>query len=477
MYSIRYILIFAFLIALAESLLYPAPAKGLQIQNTFRRMLDQPIARVAENTQANQTAPGNRPLPGLDLNIPASGSIDDLPMERVAANEVKNSIEYFELIAIQNHPRLAQLQYEIDAVKAEAVQVALPPNPQAGLFGDEIFNEGQAGFYGAFVTETRVPLEKLRSRARVKCVESEVLEAQLEVARQKIRTDVRTAFFNVLIAQRQHQLASELADSYSTAIQTMQNMFAAGEITRSDILQVEIQYQQAVASRSDADAMFYSSWRELAAVIGDTTLAAEKVEGTLDSLSDELDFNTVLADYVERSPELKTANAKINQAQAILQREQANSMPNTQTQWRIGRDSGSEDVYAGFQVTVPIQKYNRNQGNISAAQSRLQSAHVESELLARELAQRLAREFQNYQSARNRARIYVNEILPKARESLQMVNRAYEGGEASFLQLLTSQRTLINSTTAYLGSLKKLWNSRQKIEGLLLSDSLDRNFD
>ena len=327
----------------------------------------------------------------------------------------------------------------------------------------------------AYITETHVPQAKLRSRARAKGVEADSISAQIAIIHQQIKTDVRTAFYGVLIAQRQNELATQLAESYKSAIDQMQAAFQAGEAARSDILQVEIQFQQAVTSQTDSNAAFFAAWRKLAVVMGDTSISAEKVDGNLDLLAQPLEYNSVLSDLIKRSPELQLAIARIRQAEAVVERERNGALRETQTQWTLGRDSATEDVFAGFQVSVPWQRYDRNQGNISAAETRLQSARLQSDLLARQLANRLATEFQNYEAARNRAEIYVGEILPKAQEALEMVQRAFEGGEAGFLQLLTSQRTLITATNDYLAALKNLWISQQKIEGLLLSDSLNDN--
>lgn len=446
---------------------------GWQIQETFQRMLTQRLEASWQSDAAADQEPANLlPVLQTDLELEPMVGVDGAVTH---AGPSSSTLEQFETTAIANHPRLMQLQLEITALRAESVQQSLPPNPQVGVFGDELFNEGQSGLYGAFLSETIVPHEKLRTRAQVKCREADAIAAQIAIVQQQVRTDVRTAFYQVLIAQRQNELATQLAESYKHAIDKMEALFKGGEVTRSDILQVEVQYQQALTGQTDANATFMAAWRQLASITGDTSLMPGKVEGNLDLLANQLDFNLVLADLVERSPELQLAVSQIRQAEAVLIRERSAVLRNTQTQWTVGRDSATEDVFAGFQVSVPWQKYNRNQGNIAAAEARLQSAHLESELLARQLANRLAVEFRSYEAARNRALIYVNEVLPKSQEALSMVNRAFEGGEAGFLELLTSQRTLIESTNQYLAALLNLWISRQKIEGLLLSGSLDGN--
>ena len=472
-------------------------AQALQTQNNFRALLEQRLKNTESNQLASdfnstehfqvETSPSdeNNAEPQPVPELPAVEGVDPTAESlRQALDELSNSIdsnappsslEYFEAQALVNHPQIRVLVYEIEALRSESYQQSLRPNPRLTIFGDEVLNEAKAGLWGARFTRTNVPEQKLKAQSRVKCLEAETVVAQISTVRQRITTDVRAAFYNVLIAQRQIELASQLTESYLAAIQQVQRMVEAGESTQAEVLQLEVQYQQAAARQSNAKALYYSAWRQLAAVVGDETMVAQTVEGSLDAISAPLDFNDTLAKLVQSSPEIAVANANIQKAKAVLDREVATSLPVTQTQWTVGRDSVTNDFYTGVQYSMPLQTNDRNQGNISAARARVAAAHQQAELLPRKLASRLAKEFQSYEVASHRAEIYLDEILPKSRQAVQMVSDAFQAGEADFLQLLTAQRTLINATNDYLVALQTVWSSRQRIEGLLLSDSLDNS--
>jgi len=66
-----------------------------------------------------------------------------------------------------------------------------------------------------------------------------------------------------------------------------------------------------------------------------------------------------------------------------------------------------------------------------------------------------------------------HDILPDAKETLDLVHSGYVHGEFGYLELLTSQRTYFRVNLAYLESLGKLWISSVRIEGLLLSGGLE----
>ncbi len=60
----------------------------------------------------------------------------------------------------------------------------------------------------------------------------------------------------------------------------------------------------------------------------------------------------------------------------------------------------------------------------------------------------------------------------KCTVTLELVSLGYQGGEYSFLTLLTAQRTFTQANLAYLSALDEMWSSAIEIDGLLLVDSL-----
>ena len=64
---------------------------------------------------------------------------------------------------------------------------------------------------------------------------------------------------------------------------------------------------------------------------------------------------------------------------------------------------------------------------------------------------------------------YEEEIIPNAKETLELVKASYEAGEVGYLNMLTAQRTFFQTNLAYLDSLRELWSAIWDIEGLLVA--------
>ena len=384
-----------------------------------------------------------------------------------------DSLESFEQLAIENHPTLNAAVARILSARHEALQAGLHPNPQLGLYIDELGNENDPGLWGSYLQWYVVRGNKLAIGRKAKNREAGVLEIEFETQIMRIQTDVRTAFYRLLIAQEKHQLARQLYQAQQDAVSKSQLLFDAGETPKTDLLQTQLQADKAMVLRNDTDIRKENAWRALATVVGEPGLPLRPITGSFEPIAETISFDDCLEQILTNSPEFLAAKAEVERIRSTVEQEIAKSIPNYQTQVSLGRDSNSNHFFTGVQLQVPLQVYNRNQGNIAAAKSRLVVAQSNVEKIRLELSKRLATEFQLYQSAVVKSDLYASRLLPNAQETLDLLASGYPE-EVSFVRLLTAQQTVIDITIEYLSSIEQGWISRLKIEGLLLDDSLSQ---
>ena len=160
-------------------------------------------------------------------------------------------------------------------------------------------------------------------------------------------------------------------------------------------------------------------------------------------------------------------------ARCALARAQAGRVPDVELEASIRYSDANSGTVAGVAVGLPLQIFDRNQGNIVAAHAELAAAHREVERIQLALQNRLAEAFRRYANARQQVEQYQNDILPDAKTSLNLVQAGYQQGEFGYLELLTSQRTYTRVSLAYLEALRELRLSTVAVDGLLLSGGLD----
>jgi cobalt-zinc-cadmium efflux system outer membrane protein len=199
-----------------------------------------------------------------------------------------------------------------------------------------------------------------------------------------------------------------------------------------------------------------------------------RLEGVLDGQLPELEWGSALVRLLTNSPEVVKSHAEVERARSVLARESAGRTPNFEVAGAVLYNSASESTVASVGVAVPLQLFDRNQGNIHRAGVELAAAHQEVRRVALSLQDRLANAFKHYATARQQVERYRREILPDAKDSLDLVRQGYRHGEFGYLELLTAQRTYFQTSLAYVDALSELWVSATRIEGMLLEGGLDR---
>jgi cobalt-zinc-cadmium efflux system outer membrane protein len=245
----------------------------------------------------------------------------------------------------------------------------------------------------------------------------------------------------------------------------------AGEIPRPALLQTQIEQQTATIFVQTAESERQATRRNLSAVVG-SELVEARLTGDVLQLPALLDWDGQLARITAASPEMAAALADVARAQAALQRACVEPIPDINTQVVVQVDNATEDTITGVQVGMPLPIWNRNQGGIRQAEAEILEARRNAERVELDLKRRLAIAFQAFTTARSQAEIYSGQILPKAQESFELVQRGYVLGEIGYLDYLSAQRTYSQTNLAYLEALSMLWANWNEIEGLLLSGSL-----
>ncbi len=177
-------------------------------------------------------------------------------------------LEDLESIAMSNNPTVACANARVQAAQANWTQVGLYPNPTGGYSTAEIGEEGTAGQQGGMIGQEIVLGHKLKLNRAIAAKEVRQAEHEREVQTLRVLNDVRTQFYNVLIAQQKVALAERLSGIGDQGVSTTEKLFKAQEVSRSDILQARIESNSARILAENVRNEYESSWRTLAAVMG-----------------------------------------------------------------------------------------------------------------------------------------------------------------------------------------------------------------
>lgn len=440
----------------------PGPIQTVSMQSVQSQApptpapLPQPMAEQVE------------PLPPRPLSDPTAGVVP------APAGMQQFTLDDLQSMAMRGNPSVAVASARVQAMRGEWVQVGLYPNPTAGYSGVEIGDEGRAGQQGAFVSQDFIMGGKLQLNRATASQQVRRAEQELAAARMRVINDVQLGYFEVLVAQRRIEVTEQLAGIGQRGLDTTNKLFKAQDVPRLDILQAQVEANNARILADNAQAQHIGAWRRLTTVLGMPELTMAYLVGDPADRVPDISWENALCRLLSSSPELAAARAEVGRARYALMRARKEPVPDLNLQLSAQHDNATGSDIAGVQAGMPLPLFNRNQGGILRAEGELNAASQEVARLQLDLQRRLTSAFERYQMARQQVDRYRSSILPDARRSLEMVDLGYGRGEFSYLLVLTTQRTYFQTTLAYLESLAQVQASAIEIEGMLLSGSLGR---
>jgi outer membrane protein, heavy metal efflux system len=382
-------------------------------------------------------------------------------------------------VALEREPGLRAERTEVDVALGNVVQAGLKPNPTVSLGWQQQpgGSDNQTAFTFAW------PLELFRAAGRVAVAEQETDVARFRVAdreRQRV-ADVRAAYGAAAAAQRELSVLAEVADTASRQLEVMRSRVdtgAAPAIDR-DLLLVE-------RRRLDADRLLLNARADgarlaLQRLLGLNPTEQVTLRDTLESLVDVTTAPSTSTDRIaERRSDVQAAAASVRVADASLDRAHRDgrfdvSLFGTYTRMKtmfpqlgIGPGGALQPVgdtfhylAAGATVTVPWR--NDNRGEIAAADARRRRAAAE--LAAAELQARteVAAATTLDQQSRAAVALYAQEVLPLARQNIDVLMQTYALGRGTIADVLTEQRRYLDIERAYTDALKQAYDARTNL--------------
>lgn len=384
------------------------------------------------------------------------------------------TLDRLEEMALVHNPSIARFQAAVTAARGNWLQVGLPPNPTVGYEGQQLGSGGRAEQHGIMVGQEFVRGGKLQLSRQVAAQEVARAQQQLAAQQQRVITDVRIAFYEILLAKQQLDVAQEIERISEAGTRAAETLLQAKEVGRIDVLQAQLERENARILTQNARNRYTAAWQGLTAVLGVPEMPPQPIAGDVEAARASFEWQPSLNRLLSSSPEISAAVVNIERARWSVERARAEPRPNVTVDavYNVVDNGIDGDDDANITVSVPVPLWNRNQGAISQAQAEVTMAHRALEQLELRLQSELAPVFERYANARSQVQRYRETILPAANETLELTRRSYEAGETGYVNLLTVQRTFSQTNLSYLQALRELRVAEVELEGLLLRNSL-----
>src|ERR1700682_502357 len=244
------------------------------------------------------------------------------------ASEQKTiTLEELQQIALQNNPTFAQSAANIQAAQGRKKQSGLYPNPTVGYQGEQIRGGSfHGGEQGVFVQQDIVLGGKLGLNRKIFDQELKQAETEAEEQRLRVVTNVRMSYIQALAAQQTLELRQNLSKLANDAVETSHQLANVGQADTPDVLESEVEAQQAQLAVTMAEQNQKRVWKALAAVVGNPRLSLMRLEGKLKD-TPPVNADELVEKIVNESPAGRIAEPGVKRAEAALARAKREPIP------------------------------------------------------------------------------------------------------------------------------------------------------
>lgn len=367
-------------------------------------------------------------------------------------------------------------KFGIDYAKGQQITARLFPNP--------ILSVGTLGAFGQGQTLTRSgqvypQIQQLFEMAGKRGYRMESAgfgarsaEANFEDAIRQLTFTVKDAYYRVQLAQRRLALAEENRDRFSRILEVNSIRFKKGYIAEVDLIRIRLQVvdfqSQIIQAIQDGN----QARADLRVLLG--------LSPSVDVLlTTQLDYHLVEPDIValrrlalDTRPDIRMKRLTQSQRMADLRLAKAYRIPDITAGAGIalqGPQGPDNQQQLGFNLGVPLPLFNRNQGGIAQAEVSTQVADADLQKAIVQVENDVEIAYRNLLESRRLVETYRGGVLEDARLTLTIVEKAYERGGATILDLLDAART---SRTIQQNYIETLFNYQRNL--FLLENAVGR---
>ncbi|MCE5251164.1 TolC family protein [bacterium] len=288
--------------------------------------------------------------------------------------------------------------------------------------------------------------------------EADALQETFEAMKRTLFLSVKRSYFEYYYLSR----AIKLNDENLKLLGTMENIartgYSSGNVQYQDVIKFQVEIGKLEERLLSLRDMIVPVTAELNAALNrpvyETLPAPESIPDSLAVPTDD----SLLSHLSQDNPELKALDFRIHEEEKSidLARKQlypditlgVNYIETGKAVMPGVKNSGKDPVMGMFTVNLPIWR-GKYHAAVREAQARQKSAVQIRNARENSLDADLKRALFDFRDSERKIDLYKNTLIPKANESLEVSLRAFEAGKSDFLNLIDSQRTLLEFELSY----------------------------
>jgi outer membrane protein, heavy metal efflux system len=285
---------------------------------------------------------------------------------------------------------------------------------------------------------------KLKAAANVATAESEVKYFAFESSVLQTAFTVKKAYYQLHLVNAKITVNQETLKLLADLEQIARAQNEAGKVTLQDVLRTQIEQERlatAIKNLKDSRNLLMAEFK--AALGLRETDAMPPLPARFESTPLSLTSDRVLTFALTHNPRLKAMEAEVRRADAAIRLAHTAQVPDVLASIKADAMSSPTIVTPEIKITLPVWRDKITALIAGAEAAKLAAAaRLSAEQIA--LAVELVDKSFMFRAASRNLELFVERLLPKARQSLEVAQSGYVGGKLEFLNVIDAERTLLD---------------------------------
>ncbi len=388
-------------------------------------------------------------------------------------------IEY----SLRNNGDLNAFREEKGVREAGKVKAGLLPNPTLELEGGTgaLTGSSNENNFSVGISQEFFLPGKRTKRLTVAERELEMYRWQLSDRERRLKEDVKSAFYDVILAEQRIALADRSILLNRQLLDVTKERLAAGDIPELEMNLVKVELARSEGARIDVAKALNQNQSKLLALMGLPAGKQSPLSGKLDT---EINLTKTVAELKQlansQRPDLKELEAEKGRGDADISLAQAERIPNLTAGLALKRDTTASDVGGvegretnytiGLKLSIPIPLFDRNQAGVQEARAKRSSTEYRLTAIVRNIEREVETAYASFVNADKVFSLYRSNIIPQLEENLKLTQEAYRLGEVGVLAVIQEQKKFFEVNDGYLTALHERQSTFIKLESAVASE-------
>ena len=354
-------------------------------------------------------------------------------------------------LALARNPLVSSAEGHIDQQRGQQTAAGAYPNPTVtGNIGyGEIRDAGRADIQSSLdrrsLTEYNVTVGQPLEWPSLRAARQQVAEgglatatASLSETRLNLTTQVKVAFYDLLLAQQDAALARQNLDIVESVARIVKARVKSGEGPQFELIKAEVEVLKAKQQLTRADNVVRVNRVVVDTLTGGALGPSYVVQGDFAGMSKELHVEELMARMAIRHPTIQRLLKSVEQSDWKIEYERQSRVPSVTVNGSYWREIGREAVQGGLSVPMPL--WYRRQGEIASSLGTKRREEAELLRARNELARAVHQHYQDARTTADLIEVFDKGLLKQAQEALRLAQFSFQQGASSLLEVFDAQR-------------------------------------